>query len=611
MEFNQKTKDEIFTGHLPIKMNIAVQVSKSICKIIINKDEEINYGTGFFMKFSSSLKCLITNYHVINNNLKDEQIELEIYNQKIMKLLVNNRFIKYFEKPKDITIIEINNSDVIYDDIEFLNYDSNYKQNGYLIYKNVNVFTIQHPFGDSAAIASGVIVDVHNYEFLHNISTEHGSSGCPIILLNNNSNLIQVIGIHKCASYEKRLNGGTFIGEIIDQVNNNQILKRMNQKEKINDEDNKYYNSNNSKNIGKNNFSYSNNKNININSINNNNYNDYINDIRNNNNNNKISNYNKNNSKINNKNINDNYIIAEVIINKYNINKKIRIINSYEKHNKDISNKKLIPDLMNEKEIKDTEIFINNELIPFDYFHEFNKMGQNIIKYKFKNNLIKTDYMFYECYELTNIDLTNFNAENIVDMKNMFRECSYLKSINLANLKTKNVSNMDNIFRGCSSLISINLSNLDNKNLESMTHMFDGCSSLKNLNLTKFTTKNVINMEGLFWGCSSLENINLSSFDTRLVKNMDSMFRGCESLKVLDLSNFETNADINTNFMFYRCRALTKINLLNFKCSHHYTIQSMFEGCDLLSKNNVIINDNKTREKIRSLIPLNNNCEII
>ena len=85
----------------------------------------------------------------------------------------------------------------IFKDIEFLDYDTNYNQKGYSIYKDVDIFSVQHPFGDDAACASGKISAINGYEFNHKIPTEQGSSGCPIILLNQNINLIQVIGIQK------------------------------------------------------------------------------------------------------------------------------------------------------------------------------------------------------------------------------------------------------------------------------------------------------------------------------------------------------------------------------------------------------------------------------
>ena len=59
-----------------------------------------------------------------------------------------------------------------------------------------------------------------DYEFDHDISTDVGSSGSPIILLN----LMMVIGIHKNKKNEK-VNRGTFIGEIINEINNDSSLK--------------------------------------------------------------------------------------------------------------------------------------------------------------------------------------------------------------------------------------------------------------------------------------------------------------------------------------------------------------------------------------------------
>ena len=95
------------------------------------------------------------------------------------------------------------------------------------------------------------------------------------------------------------------------------------------------------------------------------------------------------------RNINLNYIIAELYVKEDNQN--IRIINSYEQSNKKdkFGYKK---ENENEKEIKDNcEIIINNELIPFSYFHKFNKKGKYTIIYIFKKNIAKTNYMFSGC----------------------------------------------------------------------------------------------------------------------------------------------------------------------------------------------------------------------
>ena len=76
-----------------------------------------------------------------------------------------------------------------------------------------------YPKGGKIAHGSGKIVGIKNKEFKHNIPTDLGSSGSPIILLDNS----KVIGVHKKGIYSEKLNLGTFIGEILDKLKANNI----------------------------------------------------------------------------------------------------------------------------------------------------------------------------------------------------------------------------------------------------------------------------------------------------------------------------------------------------------------------------------------------------
>ncbi len=58
------------------------------------------------------------------------------------------------------------------------------------------------------------------------------------------------------------------------------------------------------------------------------------------------------------------------------------------------------------------------------------------------------------------------------------------------------------MFRGCSSLKELNLSNFNNNNVTDMSYMFRGCSSLKELHLNNFNTYNVTDMRWMFSKCS-------------------------------------------------------------------------------------------------------------
>ena len=65
--------------------------------------------------------------------------------------------------------------------------------------------------------------------------------------------------------------------------------------------------------------------------------------------------------------------------------------------------------------------------------------------------------MFYECSSLKNIDLSNFNTQNITNMSYMFGECNSLKNIDLSNFNTQNVTNMCYMFFECGCLIKRNI----------------------------------------------------------------------------------------------------------------------------------------------------------
>jgi len=518
--------DEMQIGSKYIPLEMSNKANESICKITIIKNKEDRQNnvcaTGFFMKITKSLKFLFTNNHVINQDLINNniEIEIEIWNKVKMNLNLNQRYIRYFEKPEDVTIIEIKEDDTIYKDIKFLDYDSNYKEKGYNFYKNVDIFTLSYPLGGSVAESSGKLLDINNYEFTHSISTDTGSSGCPIILLNNNINSILVIGIHKCSITNIFRNGGTFIGKIIDEVKNDPTFFpkiRENEEEK----------------------DFSKKKTLEISED------------------------------------KGNVITAKIYIKKEEENNFIKIINSHENY-MEYNNKTSLQKFKNKKEIEECEIRLNNELIKFNYLHRFKKEGNYTITYSFKNKLTNINNLFSECSSLISIDLSNFNTQNLKNMGSIFYGCSSLKDINLSNFNTKNVIDMNSLFYGCSSLIKIDLSNFSTQNVTDMNSMFYGCSSLKEIDLTKFNTQNVKNMGKMFYKCSSLKDIDLSNFKTHNVTDMGYMFYGCSSLKIIKLTNFKTNNVTDMSSMFYECSSLDDIDLSSFNTKNITDMNSMF-----------------------------------
>ena len=59
--------------------------------------------------------------------------------------------------------------------------------------------------------------------------------------------------------------------------------------------------------------------------------------------------------------------------------------------------------------------------------------------------------MFYNCYNLINVDLSSFNTKNVSNMEGMF-SCNELKSIDLSLINTENVTNMSSLFNFCVNL---------------------------------------------------------------------------------------------------------------------------------------------------------------
>ena len=178
-----------------------------------------------------------------------------------------------------------------------------------------------------------------------------------------------------------------------------------------------------------------------------------------------------------------NYITAEIYIKEDDIFE--RIINSFEnaKYENSWGNDETDYKYENEKEIKKCVITINDKPISFGYFYKFKKKGKYKIKYSFSKKLTNLSYMFSDCNSLTNIDLSNFNTQNVKDMSYMFSSCKSLSNIDLSNINTENVKNMQDMFNGCQSLTNIDLSNFNTQNTTKISFMFFNCKLLTKENL--------------------------------------------------------------------------------------------------------------------------------
>ena len=83
-------------------------------------------------------------------------------------------------------------------------------------------------------------------------------------------------------------------------------------------------------------------------------------------------------------------------------------------------------------------------------------------------------------------------------MKLMFEECSALKELNINNFNTNNVTNMKGIFFKCESLKKLNLNNFNTYKVKDMGEMFAKCTSLEELNIDNFYFNDETILEYMF-----------------------------------------------------------------------------------------------------------------
>ena len=195
------------------------QMINCICKIKITTksgqfEKSGKSGTGFFCKIplnqNEKINCLMTNFHVITEQYyKDQQnktINLLLNDDEVVKKInIGNDRKIYFNESYDITIIELKESD----NIQYvLDLDDNlFKDDENIKYLDKSIYVPQYPKGEKAFVSYGLLNSFLEHDIRHTCSTDYGSSGSPILNLENN----KVIGIHKEGSTHFNFNHGTLL----------------------------------------------------------------------------------------------------------------------------------------------------------------------------------------------------------------------------------------------------------------------------------------------------------------------------------------------------------------------------------------------------------------
>ena len=167
---------------------------------------------------------------------------------------------------------------------------------------------------------------------------------------------------------------------------------------------------------------------------------------------------------------------------------------------------------------------------------------------------------FGECTKLTEIiGIKSWNVENVNDFHFMFNQCTEMVNLDLTGWNTKSAVNMRNMFSSMYKLESIDISTFNTSKAQNMQSMFDNDYLLTDLDLRNFDTSNVTNMMKMFLKDYALVNLDISSFNTSKVTTMEKMFQACSSMVTLDISNFDTSKVTTFSNMFDDMTSLTTI----------------------------------------------------
>lgn len=256
---------------------------------------------------------------------------------------------------------------------------------------------------------------------------------------------------------------------------------------------------------------------------------------------------------------------------------------------------------------------------------------------KFKTNKVTAlSSTFYNCRNLTNLNLTTWNTEKINTLYSTFYGCTNLIELNLSNWDISKVTTCYQSFTNCFNLKRIYMPEMTTGILTSFSYAFNGCYGLQKIDLSKFlVTSSCTSIYRAFYNCHSLKELDFTTWDISGLSTGDSfnslffncyslekitgtsnwhinsnnltgLFYQCHSLKEVDVNSWTINNCTNLSSAFYYCRSLKQLDLSGWDVSKCTTFGNMFYGCLSLTSVGDISNWNTS--KVTSLVSMFRDC---
>ena len=213
------------------------------------------------------------------------------------------------------------------------------------------------------------------------------------------------------------------------------------------------------------------------------------------------------------------------------------------------------------------------------------------------SNVTTMACMFQECAKLKNLDaISSWNTRSVTSFHSMFWGCISISSFKfLENWNTSSLTDTSSMFRACrySGITSIDLSKWDASQLVNAQGMFSDINYIPEINLSNWNTNSLTNIGLMFLNTGGTSLINLSGWNTSKVTNMQETFEACYSLTEIK-GTLDMSSVTSATQMFYNCPLLKSVNLANINVSLSLSSSPLLTHDCLVSVINALISQSST-----------------
>ena len=159
--------------------------------------------------------------------------------------------------------------------------------------------------------------------------------------------------------------------------------------------------------------------------------------------------------------------------------------------------------------------------------------------------------MFFNCFKLEDVNVSKFNTKNSLSFKNMFYCCSSLKIIDVSKFDSSKCQNIIGMFYHCQNINEINMINWNMENIKNQKNdyfLFEYSS----LNLP-FLGLNPLGLAvGIIgYGANTAVNKYKKSQLPENISGIDRLFYGCKNLNLIKMNlNFKEISELNNTNAF-------------------------------------------------------------